>query len=78
MTRRRPVVRVFHRPAGWLHAFLSPDVQDCTRNHQPAHKGKPRCTATAVWKVVEQHPMHLTVSFWCNTHLPTEHRTAAA
>lgn len=69
---------VHHNPAGWTLAFLSPDPQSCTTNHTP--DGAP-CADTAVWKVVEHHDHDngpgLTLSFWCDTHLPDEHRPAA-
>ena len=73
-----PEIRVFHRPAGWTLPFLSPDAQDCTTNHIPENADRPPCTNTAVWKVVEDHGMHLTVGFWCDDDMPDEHRRGAA
>lgn len=73
-----PEIRVAHRLTGWLLPYLSPDTQDCTTNHIPENEGRPPCTAAAVWKVVELYDMHATVSFWCDTHLPAEHRPPAA
>lgn len=72
-----PEVRVFHHPTGWTLPALSPDRQDCTTNYTPEHADMPPCTATAVWKVVEHRGLGLTLSFWCDNHLPTEHRPAA-
>jgi hypothetical protein len=72
-----PEIRVFHHPAGWTLPALSPDVQDCTTNHIPDRAGQLPCTALAVWRVVENHGMHLTLSFWCDNDLPAEHRPAA-
>lgn len=74
-----PVVRVFHRPAGWLLPYLSPDVQGCTANFHRAQDGRPPCTGPAVWKAVEEHesadgfPM-LSIGFYCDADLPAEHR----
>jgi hypothetical protein len=31
-----------------------------------------------VWKVVEDHGMHLSIGFWCDADLPAEHRQTAA
>lgn len=71
-----PDVSVFYREDGWTLSG-SPEVQACTSNYVPEREGMPPCTATAVWKVVEQHPMHLTVGFWCDADLPAEHRDLA-
>lgn len=69
-----PEVRVFRNPNGWTLPVLSPDVQDCTTNHIPDYDG-PACTDTAVWKVARVHPgMGASIGFWCDTHLPAEHR----
>jgi hypothetical protein len=70
-----PEIRVFHRPAGWTLPYLEPGPQPCTTNHAPDGTS---CTNTAVWKVVELHDLHATLSFWCNTHLPDKHRQLAA
>lgn len=70
-------VRVFHRPTGWTLPALSPNPQDCTTNYIPEHAGTPPCTATAVWKVVEQRGLALTLSFWCDNDLPAALRNAA-
>ena len=71
-----PEVRVLHRPAGWTLPDYT-DLADCTTNHTPQNANKPPCTNTATWKVVELHTMHTTFSFWCDTHLPDEHRHPA-
>ena len=66
-----PEVRVFHRAGGWVFSF-EPGVQPCTITRRP--EGRQDCTDTAVWKVVENHGMHLTISTWCDGHLPDERR----
>ncbi|MEV4861490.1 hypothetical protein [Streptomyces ossamyceticus] len=71
-----PEVHVRHRPDGWVLPDYT-DLADCTTNHRPANAGQPPCTGTAAWRVVEDHGMHLTISFWCDTHLPDEHRPLA-
>jgi hypothetical protein len=76
MSRHKPIVRVFHRSAGWVLPDYT-DLADCTTNHIPERAGMPPCTNTAVWKVVEDHGMHLTLSFWCDSDLPEEHRHLA-
>ncbi|GHD70401.1 hypothetical protein GCM10010317_077650 [Streptomyces mirabilis] len=78
MTRRRkPVVRVFRsqNAAGWVLPDFT-DLADCTSNFHREQDGRPACTATAVWKVVEDHGMHLTIGFWCDSDLPDEHKPA--
>lgn len=70
-----PVVRVFRRDIGWV--LPGPGPESCTSNHHRAEDGRPVCTATAVWKVVEDHGMHLTLSFWCDADLPDEHKPQA-
>jgi hypothetical protein len=80
MTRRRkPVVRVFRsrNDAGWVLPDFT-DLADCTSNHIPDNAGRPPCTAAAVWKVVEDHGMHLTIGFYCDADLPAKHRPTAA
>lgn len=78
MTRRRkPTVHVHHRAGGWVLPDYS-DFADCTTNYFRAEDGRPACTATAVWKVVEDHGMHLTIGFYCDTDLPDEHRKQVA
>jgi len=72
-----PIVRVFRRDAGWLLPDFT-DYADCTTNFHRQRDGRPACTGTAVWKVVEDHGMHLTIGFYCDADLPAEHRTAAA
>ena len=72
-----PVVRVHHRPAGWVLPDFT-DLADCTSNFHRAQDGREPCTATAVWKVVEDHGMHLTIGFYCDADLPAEHRQEAA
>lgn len=66
-------VRVLHRAGGWT-LRGGPGPEACTSNHHRAQDGRPACTAPAVWKVVEDHGMHLTVGFWCDADLPDEHR----
>lgn len=68
-----PTVRVFHRPAGWVRPDFT-DLADCTSNHIPDNAGQPPCTAPAVWRVVEDHGMHLTIGFYCDADLPAENR----
>jgi hypothetical protein len=80
MTRRRkPVVRVFRSrsDAGWVLPDYT-DLADCTSNFHREQDGRPACTAAAVWKVVEDHGMHLTIGFYCDADLPGEHRPTAA
>ncbi|MEH0578962.1 hypothetical protein QBA54_31835 [Streptomyces sp. B21-108] len=69
-----PDVRVFHRADGWTLPALSPDVQDCTSNHFRQQDGRPACTSTAVWKVVQHHDLALSIGFYCDSDLPDEHR----
>lgn len=77
MTRRRkPTVRVFHRPTGWVMPDFT-DLHQCSTNHQRQQDGRPACTAPAVWKVVEDHGMHLTIAFYCDPDLPEQHKTQA-
>jgi len=68
-----PIVRVFHRPVGWVMRDFT-DLEQCTSNFHRQQDGRPACTAAAVWKVVEDHGMHLTISFWCDTDLPEQHK----
>lgn len=69
---------VHHNPNGWTLPDYS-DLADCTTNHFRQQDGRPLCTDTPVWKVVREHqsadgfPM-LTIGFYCDTDLPTEHR----
>ena len=71
--RRKPVVRVFHDPTGWVLPDFT-DLADCTSNHFRQRDGRPACSAAAVWKVVEDHGMHLTIGFYCDTDLPEQHK----
>jgi hypothetical protein len=71
-----PVVRIFRRDAGWLRPDYA-DFADCTSNFHRQQDGRPKCTEVAVWKVVEDHGMHLSIGFYCDTDLPAEHRPAA-
>jgi hypothetical protein len=69
-------ITVQRKDSGWTLPFLSPDVQECTTNHIPDYDG-PACTDTAVWKVARVHPgLRASIGFWCDTHLPAEHRPA--
>lgn len=69
--------RISHNPIGWHLPALSPDTQDCTTNHTGERNDGPPCTGVAVWKVVEFHDLSATLSFWCDTDLPADHRDAA-
>ena len=71
-----PIVRVFRRDAGWVLPDYT-DLADCTSNFHREQDGQLPCTGTAVWKVVEDHGMHLTIGFYCDADLPAEHRPAA-
>lgn len=71
-----PEVRVFYRAAGWTMA--DPGTEPCTTNFHREQDGRPPCTDTAVWKVVEDHGLHLTIGFYCDADLPDQHRQAAA
>jgi hypothetical protein len=71
--RRKPTVHVHHRPGGWVLPDYS-DLADCMTNYQREQDGRPPCTAPAVWKVVEDYGMHLTIGFYCDTDLPDQHR----
>jgi hypothetical protein len=73
MSRRKPTIRVHHRPGGWVLPDYS-DLADCTTNFHREQDGRPLCTETAVWKVVEDHGMHLSIGFYCDADLPAEHR----
>jgi hypothetical protein len=66
-------VRVRHSAKGWVLPDFT-DLHQCTTNHQRQQDGRPPCTAAAVWKVVEDHGMHLTIGFYCDADLPAEHR----
>lgn len=68
-----PAVRVHHNPTGWVLPDYT-DLAACTINHVPEAEGRRACTATAVWKVVEDYGMHLTIGFYCDADLPTAHR----
>ncbi|MDX3555310.1 hypothetical protein PV729_26685 [Streptomyces europaeiscabiei] len=71
-----PEVRVFHRTEGWTMGG-SPTPEPCTSNHFRQQDGRPACTAIAVWKVVEDHGLHLSIGFYCDVDLPAENRPAA-
>lgn len=66
-----PNVRILRRQDGWILPDYS-DYAGCCINAQPPNG--PQCTATAVWKVVRDHDMHQTLTWWCEQHLPAEHR----
>lgn len=68
-----PEVRVFRRDVGWV--MQPPGPEPCTTNFHRQEDGRPACTAVAVWKVVEDHGMHLTIGFYCDADLPNEHRS---
>lgn len=69
-----PEVRVFRRTTGWVMTGSEPE--ECTTNFHRQQDGRPACTDAAVWKVVEDHGMHLTIGFYCDADLPDEHRPA--
>ncbi|MEE1814246.1 hypothetical protein PUR59_04320 [Streptomyces sp. SP18ES09] len=69
-------VHTHHRPNGWTLPDFT-DLADCTTNFHRQQDGRPTCTETAVWKVVENHGLHLTISFYCDADLPNEHRQTA-
>jgi hypothetical protein len=71
-----PTIRVRHCEDGWVLPDFS-DLADCTTNHQRQLDGRPACTDAAVWRVVEDHGMHLTIGFYCDSDLPAEHRHLA-
>lgn len=74
MTRRRkPKIRVVRRETGWVMRDFT-DLEQCTTNFID---GRPPCTAIAVWRVVEDHGMHLTIGFYCDADLPKQHKTQA-
>ncbi|MEU1194951.1 hypothetical protein ABZ446_01850 [Streptomyces sp. NPDC005813] len=71
----RPEVRVFHREAGWT---INPEhgVETCTSNFYRQQDGRPACTDTAVWKVVQECGYGLSIGFYCDTDLPAEYSGA--
>lgn len=71
-----PIVRVFRRDAGWV--MTGSESEDCTTNFHRAQDGRPACTETAVWRVVEDHGMHLTIGFYCDADLPADAALHAA
>lgn len=71
-----PVIRVFRRDTGWVLPDFT-DFADCTSNFHRAQDGRPACMDVAVWKVVEDHGMHLTIGFYCDADLPDEHKPQA-
>ena len=71
------LLSAWHRPGGWVLPDYT-DLADCTTNFHRQQDGRPPCTDTAVWKVVEDHGMHLTIGFYCDTDLPAQHRKDAA
>lgn len=76
MSRRKPIVHVHHRTAGWTLPDYT-DLADCTTNFHREQNGQLPCTETAVWKVVEDYGLHLTIGFYCDTDLPKKHRARA-
>lgn len=67
-----PTVRVFHKAAGWV--MTGPQPEECTTRYHRERDGRPACTGIAVWKVVQDHGMHLTIGFYCDADLPAEHQ----
>lgn len=70
------IVRICRDDLGWVMRDYT-DLEQCTSNHFRAEDGRPACTAKAVWRVVEDHGMHLTLSFWCDADLPEEYKPQA-
>ncbi|MDX3588537.1 hypothetical protein [Streptomyces europaeiscabiei] len=70
-----PEVRIFRRDTGWVMRDFT-DLEPCTTNFHREQDGRPACTAIAVWKVVEDHGMHLSIGFYCDADLPAEHQPA--
>ncbi|MEY9995829.1 hypothetical protein ABIE67_007861 [Streptomyces sp. V4I8] len=77
MPRRKPTVRVHHSARGWVLPDFT-DLHDCTTNYHREQDGQMPCTEVAVWKVVEDHGMHLSIGFYCDPDLPAKHRQPAA
>jgi hypothetical protein len=69
-------VRVFHQADGWTMGE-GPAPEACTSNHYRQQDGRPACTDTAAWKVVESRDFGLTIGFYCDADLPAEHRHLA-
>lgn len=74
MTRRKPIVRIGHRPSGWVMTGSEPEA--CTSSYQRARDGQPPCTGVAAWKVVHDYGMRLDIGFYCDGDLPEQHRPA--
>ncbi|MFC9268992.1 hypothetical protein ACFTXJ_14615 [Streptomyces zhihengii] len=70
---KRPNVRIVHDATGWVLPDYS-DLADCSTNYQREQDGRPACTGKAVWKVVEDYGLHLTIGFYCDADLPRKHR----
>ena len=71
-----PLVHARHRDEGWTMGD-DPSPQECTSNFFREQDGRPPCTATAVWKVVEDYGLHMSIGFYCDADLPAEHRNRA-
>ncbi|MFC8491819.1 hypothetical protein ACFUJU_13650 [Streptomyces sp. NPDC057235] len=72
-TQPQPQTQVFHSPGGWM----QPDYSDwaaCTTNHHRKQDGRPLCTDTPVWRVVQDYGLHLGIGHYCDADLPDEHR----
>lgn len=72
-----PETRVFHQADGWALPGYA-DFGECTGNFHREQDGRPPCTDTAVWKVVQSRDLALTIGFYCDADLPEEHRPLAA
>lgn len=70
-------VRVFHSADGWALPDYT-DLADCTTNFHRQQDGRLPCTETAVWKVVEQRGLVMTIAWYCDGDLPAEHRHRAS
>ncbi|MFE9850276.1 hypothetical protein ACFYPN_15900 [Streptomyces sp. NPDC005576] len=76
MNRTKPKIRVDHHSDGWLLPDYS-DYAECTTNFHRTQDGRPPCADTAVWKVFEDHGMHQTFRWYCDTDLPAQYRQLA-
>lgn len=65
-------VHVRHCAEGWPMGGSS-TPEECTSNFFRQQDGRPPCTSTAVWRVVEDHGLHLTIGLYCDADLPAEH-----
>ena len=71
-----PDVSVYRRAEGWTLSG-SQIAEACISDYRRQQEGRPPCTDTAVWKVVQRGDMHLSIGFYCDADLPDEHRHLA-